>query len=155
MRVNADAAVPVVRHFVGCLHFVLWAGLAVHPFGRHQTDEVRVGLLYWYDLLRGRQIYVERTEDATAAHGRVAQAALLAGARGVDAAYFICVLRARQLLLVVVASASQVCALLYYLFGDTPGGIAGVKFLGRVIVRSTLVLGILILSPCIAALNGD
>ena len=37
--------------------------------------------------------------------------------------------------LVVVASASQVCALLYYLFGDTPGGIAGVKFLGRVIVK--------------------
>ena len=53
--------------------------------------------------------------------------------------------------LVVVASASQVCALLYYLFGDTPGGIAGVKFLGRVIVKTFR----LILSPCIAALNGD
>ena len=52
---------------------------------------------------------------------------------------------------VVVASASQVCALLYYLFGDTPGGIAGVKFLGRVIVKTFR----LILSPCIAALNGD
>ena len=37
----------VVRHFVRCFHAVLWAGLAVHPSCRHQTDEVRVSLLYW------------------------------------------------------------------------------------------------------------
>jgi hypothetical protein len=54
-------------------------------------------------------------------------------------------------LLVVFASVSQVAALLYYLSGDTPGGISGVKFLGTVIVKTVR----LILSPCLAALNGD
>ena len=98
MRPDADAAVPVVRDPVRCFHAVLRAGLAVHPFGRDKTDEVRVGLLHWYDLLRCRKIYVEWTEDATALDGRVAQAALLACFGGVDAAYLICVLRARELL---------------------------------------------------------
>ena len=31
VRVNEDAAVPVVRHPVRCFHAVLWIGLAVHP----------------------------------------------------------------------------------------------------------------------------
>ena len=49
-------------------------------------------------MFGGRQIYAQRTEDATTLDGRVAQAALLACFGGVDAAYVICLLRARQLL---------------------------------------------------------
>ena len=97
MRSNEDAAVPVVRHFVRRVYVIFWAGLAVHPFGRHQTHKIRVGLLYWYHMFGGGQIYAQWTEDATAPHGRVAQAALLACFGGVDAAYFIRVLRARKL----------------------------------------------------------
>jgi len=54
-------------------------------------------------------------------------------------------------LAVVVASAMQVAALLYYLFGDTPGGIAGIKLLGRLVFKTAR----LIVAPCIAALSGD
>ena len=57
----------------------------------------------------------------------------------------------KNFIVVVAASAAQVAALLYYLFGDTPGGIAGVKLLGKVVYRTAW----LVLQPCIAAFSGD
>jgi hypothetical protein len=57
----------------------------------------------------------------------------------------------KNFVVVVAFSGAQVAALLYYLFGDTPGGIAGVKLLGRVIYRAAW----LIVQPCIAAFSGD
>ncbi|KAH8075218.1 hypothetical protein JL721_1214 [Aureococcus anophagefferens] len=52
---------------------------------------------------------------------------------------------------IVLSSGMQIAALLYYLFGDTPGGIAGIKLLGRLVLKTAK----LIVSPCLSAFRGD
>ena len=51
--------------------------------------------------------------------------------------------------LIIFSCAAQIASLLYYLFGDTPGGIAGIKLLGRVVVKTAK----LILRPCLSAFD--
>ena len=50
---------------------------------------------------------------------------------------------------ILAASVAQIAALLYYLFGDTPGGVAGIKLLGRLVLKTAK----LILRPCLSAFS--
>ena len=50
---------------------------------------------------------------------------------------------------IIIASCGQIAALLYYLFGDTPGGMAGIKLLGRLVLKTAK----LIIRPCTSALS--
>ena len=50
---------------------------------------------------------------------------------------------------IILSSAAQICALLSYLLGDTPGGIAGIKLLGKLVLNTAK----LILRPCLKAFD--